>query len=77
MSSTVACAGIGERRDLALRQLRDSVASQYGLHPSALAPLGEKTLTTMAAHIEQGLVRVTVYRVEGSARAQPSNSSSR
>ncbi len=76
MVPTVASAGTGERRDPALRQLRDLVASQYGLHPSELAPLGETTLTTMAAHVDQGLVRVTVYRVEGSARVRQSGSSS-
>lgn len=57
---------LGERRNPVLRHLRDVVATRYGLHPSALAPLGERTLATMARNVEQGLVRVTVYRVEGS-----------
>jgi hypothetical protein len=55
-----------ERRNARVRHLRDRVATQYGLHPSALAPLGEETLRTMARNVELGLVRVTVYRVEES-----------
>jgi hypothetical protein len=64
MSTTLAVPERRERRDLVLRHLRDVVATEYGLHASELAPLGEKALTTMATHVEQGLVRVTVYRVE-------------
>jgi hypothetical protein len=71
ISATVAGHELGERRNLVLRRLRDVVATQYGLHPSALAPLGEQTLTTMAEHVEQGLVRVTVFRVEGSVTNPP------
>ena len=71
MSATVAVRELGERRNFVLRHLRDVVATQYGLHASALAPLGEQTLTTMATHVEQGLVRVTVFRVEGSVTSAP------
>lgn len=76
ISANVAGRELGERRNLVLRRLRDVVATQYGLHASALAPLGEQTLTTMAAHVEQGLVRVTVFRVEGSVTNPPPSGSS-
>jgi hypothetical protein len=54
----------GERRDLEIRHLREEVAGRYGLSPADLAPLGRPTLAKMASHIDSGLVRVTVYRVE-------------
>jgi hypothetical protein len=54
----------GERPDLEIRHLRAEVARRYGLSPADLAPLGRRTLAKMASHIESGLVRVTVYRVE-------------
>ena len=76
ISGTAAVREFGERRNIVLRQLRDAVATQYGLHASALAPLGEQTLTTMATHVEQGLVRVTVFRVEGSVTIAPLSGSS-
>jgi hypothetical protein len=54
----------GERRDVEVRHLRDEVARRYGLSPADLAPLGHRTLAKMASHIDSGVVRVTVYRVE-------------
>jgi hypothetical protein len=53
-----------ERRDLEVRHLREEVARRYGLSPADLAPLGRWTLRKMASHIDSGMVRVTVYRVE-------------
>ena len=53
-----------ERRDLEVRHLREDVARRYGLSPADLAPLGCGTLGKMASHIDSGMVRVTVYRVE-------------
>jgi hypothetical protein len=64
-------AELRERRNPRVRRLRDRVAAQYGLHPSALAPVGEETLRIMARNVELGLVRVTVYRVEESMRSGP------
>lgn len=54
----------GERRDLEVRHLREEVARRYGLSPADLAPLRRWTLRKMASHIDSGMVRVTVYRVE-------------
>ena len=76
ISATVAVSELGERRNLVLRHLRDVVATQYGLPASALAPLGEQTLTTMATRVEQGLIRVTVFRVEESVTSVPLSASS-
>ncbi|HEV7466660.1 MAG TPA: hypothetical protein VGP96_10175 [Candidatus Dormibacteraeota bacterium] len=53
-----------ERRDLEVRGLREEVATRYGLSPADLAPLGRWTLRKMASHIDSGMVRVTIYRVE-------------
>jgi hypothetical protein len=54
----------GERSDLEIRHLREEVARRYGLSPADLAPLGHRTLRKMASHIESGMVRVTIYRLE-------------
>ncbi|MDB5066923.1 MAG: hypothetical protein JWM18_3357 [Chloroflexi bacterium] len=59
----------GERRDLEVRHLREEVARRYGLSAADLAPMGRRTLAKMASHIDSGMVRVTVYRVEGRGTA--------
>jgi hypothetical protein len=52
-----------DRRDVALRQLRDTVAGEYRVHPSVVAGLKAETLAWMTAFRWGPLHRVRVYRV--------------
>jgi hypothetical protein len=74
--SAVSAGPVGERRNLRLRRLRDTVAARYGVPPAALAALDGSTVTKMAALQERRILhfrieRAGVPRGEGDATAEP------
>ncbi|MEA2617519.1 MAG: hypothetical protein QOE72_3302 [Chloroflexota bacterium] len=59
--SAASAGPVGERRNLRLRRLRDTVAARYGVPPAALAALDGSTVTKMAALQER---RILHFRIE-------------
>lgn len=72
--SAASAGPVGERRNLRLRRLRDTVAARYGVPAAALAALDGSTVRKMAALQERGILRFRVERAgvpptEGDATA--------
>jgi hypothetical protein len=60
--STASAGPVGERRNLRLRRLRDTVAARYGVPPAALAALDGSTVMKMAALQERRLLHFRIER---------------